>query len=178
MACRRCRRSSSRRWTMPRWRGSPRFRARLVVKPPCLASAHGTWPAGRGRPGPAIGSRQSDDGRRSSNGSWTEGEYSLILFDGEFSHAIVKRAKAGDYRSSRISAGPRLNASASGRARGCHAALAAAPAPPAYARVDLIRLQGRVAWRDRARTDRAFAVAPACTRSRRFIRRRDPPPPG
>ena len=69
-----------------------------------------------------------------------EGEYSLLLFDGEFSHAVVKRPKAGDYRVQ-----PHLG----GREKACvppdgaielaQRALAAAPAETTYARVDLIR---------------------------------------
>ena len=71
----------------------------LVVKPPVSASADGTLPA---RPG------RSDSRRACAAGAMMvqpfmraiadEGEYSLMLFDGEFSHAVVKRPKAGDFR--------------------------------------------------------------------------------
>lgn len=69
-----------------------------------------------------------------------EGEYSLLFFGGHFSHALVKRPRDGEYRVQ-----PHLG----GREEACdlpsgalevaEAALAAAPAPCAYARVDLIR---------------------------------------
>jgi glutathione synthase/RimK-type ligase-like ATP-grasp enzyme len=69
-----------------------------------------------------------------------DGEYSLMLFGGRFSHAIVKRPKAGDFRVQ-----PHLG----GRDEPCdppegaidlaRTALAAAPAPATYARVDIIR---------------------------------------
>ena len=72
-----------------------------------------------------------------------EGEYSLILFDGVFSHAIVKRAKPGDYRVQPHLGGTEVECEAPDGARAvAAAALAAAPALPAYARVDLIRREG------------------------------------
>ena len=69
-----------------------------------------------------------------------EGEYSVMLFGGRFSHAIVKRPKAGDYRVQ-----PHLGGSEqpceppAGAIDLAHAALGAAPAKAAYARVDMVR---------------------------------------
>ena len=69
-----------------------------------------------------------------------EGEYSVMLFGGTFSHCIVKRPKTGDYRVQ-----PHLG----GREEKCDppegaidlakTALAAAPTEAAYARVDMVR---------------------------------------
>jgi glutathione synthase/RimK-type ligase-like ATP-grasp enzyme len=72
----------------------------------------------------------------------TEGEYSFLFVDGEFSHALVKRARQGDYRiqeayggtSQAIDPSPRDLASA-------QAVLTALDAPPLYARVDMVRGQ-------------------------------------
>jgi len=67
------------------------------------------------------------------------GEYSLILFAGAFSHAIVKRPKPGDFRVQ-----PHLGGSDApcdpppGGIALAQAALAAAPASATYARVDMI----------------------------------------
>jgi glutathione synthase/RimK-type ligase-like ATP-grasp enzyme len=112
----------------------------LIVKPPVSASATGTH---RIRPGDEI--PPAERGTRmlvqpffpSISG---EGEYSLILFDGKLSHSLVKRPKAGDFRVQPHLGGTTEQcdppAGAAGLAR---AALAAAPAPATYARVDMIR---------------------------------------
>ena len=112
----------------------------LVIKPPVSASAHGTYrlgtndviPAGvRGRPmmiQPFLRSIAE------------EGEYSIMLFGGRFSHAIVKRPKAGDYRvQPHLGGSEQPCAPPDGAIDLAHAALAAAPADAAYARVDLVR---------------------------------------
>lgn len=76
------------------------------------------------------------------------GELSLLFFDGEFSHAVIKRAAAGDYRvqsdfggtAETIDPGADLIASAK------HAIAAAAAlghSDVAYARVDGVVVQGR-----------------------------------
>lgn len=70
----------------------------------------------------------------------TEGEYSFLFVDGEFSHALVKTAKAGDYRiqeayggrSCAIDAAPRDLAQA-------RAVLDVMEEKPLYARVDMVR---------------------------------------
>ncbi len=70
-----------------------------------------------------------------------------MLFGGRFSHSIVKRPKAGDYRVQPHLGGTRGALRAAGRRdRAGRAALAAAPAKASYARVDMIRDQdGRLA---------------------------------
>lgn len=74
-----------------------------------------------------------------------EGELSLVFLGGAFSHAIVKRPAAGDFRVQ-----PRYGGTAerveppTGAVEAAQRALALAPDPPLYARVDLVRdLEGR-----------------------------------
>jgi hypothetical protein len=68
------------------------------------------------------------------------GEFSLMLFDGEYSHAVVKRPRAGDFRVQEYHGGVTLPCPAppTGAIELAQAALAAAPAPAAYARVDIV----------------------------------------
>jgi glutathione synthase/RimK-type ligase-like ATP-grasp enzyme len=68
------------------------------------------------------------------------GEFSLMLFDGQFSHAVVKRPKAGDFRVQEYHGGVTLPCAAppEGAVELAQAALAAAPAPATYARVDIV----------------------------------------
>lgn len=112
----------------------------LVIKPPISASAMGTH-----RLGP------NDDLPADSRGCpmivqplieeiATTGEFSLMLFNGEYSHAVVKRPKAGDFRVQEYHGGVTLPCSAppTGAVRLAQAALAVAPAAAAYARVDIV----------------------------------------
>jgi glutathione synthase/RimK-type ligase-like ATP-grasp enzyme len=70
----------------------------------------------------------------------TEGEYALIMFDGVLSHTLIKRPKAGDFRVQPHLGGTTHKAEApDGAEELALAALAAAPAPATYARVDIIR---------------------------------------
>lgn len=113
----------------------------LVVKPPISAAAYGTHRLGKGAPIP-----EDVHGRRMMVQPFLrsvveEGEYSLIYFDGRFSHSIVKLAKAGDYRvQPHLGGTEQPCAPPPGSQEVAEAALAAAPQLPAYARVDLIRL--------------------------------------
>jgi glutathione synthase/RimK-type ligase-like ATP-grasp enzyme len=74
----------------------------------------------------------------------TDGEWSLMFIDGEFTHAVVKRPAAGDYRVQMMFGGeatlidppPAVLESA-------RSALAAAGSPPLYARVDGVVVNGR-----------------------------------
>ena len=112
----------------------------LVIKPPISASAIGTHRLGpkddlpadsRGRP--MILQPLIEEIART-------GEFSLMLFDGEYSHAVVKRPRAGDFRVQEYHGGVTLPCAAppSGAIELAQAALAAAPAPAAYARVDIV----------------------------------------
>jgi hypothetical protein len=67
----------------------------------------------------------------------TEGELSLLFFDGEFSHAVCKRPKAGDYRVQFNFGG--TNATVDARPewiKSARACIDVAPSLPTYARVD------------------------------------------
>lgn len=116
------------------------YGAELVIKPPVSASADGTHrllaqdplpEESRGRPmmiQPFLRSVAE------------EGEYSIMLFGGEYSHTIVKRPKAGDYRvQPHLGGTEEACAPPPGAIDLAEAALAAAPAEAAYARVDMIR---------------------------------------
>ncbi|HXH15150.1 MAG TPA: hypothetical protein VNJ10_03350 [Sphingomonas sp.] len=115
------------------------FGDELVVKPLVSAAADGTY-----RLGPADAFPDAVRGQRMLIQPFmpsiaATGEYSLILFAGEFSHAIVKRPKPGDFRVQ-----PHLGGSDApcdpppGAIALACAALDAAPAPATYARVDMI----------------------------------------
>lgn len=111
----------------------------LVVKPPVSASASGTHrlcpnddlPAD-GRHRPMIIQPLIEEIART-------GEFSLMLFDGEYSHCVVKRPRSGDFRVQPHLGGVTLPSKAPpGAEELARAALAAAPAKAAYARVDII----------------------------------------
>lgn len=70
----------------------------------------------------------------------TEGEYSFLFVDGEFSHALVKTAKSGDYRIQEAYGGTSqaIDASPADRAQ-ARAVLDAIDDTPLYARVDMVR---------------------------------------
>ena len=72
----------------------------------------------------------------------TEGEYSFLFVDGEFSHALVKRAKSGDYRIQEAYGGTSqaIDPTPDDRAA-AQAVLTALATPPLYARVDMVRGQ-------------------------------------
>lgn len=112
----------------------------LVVKPRVSAGGTGTVrlvagdpvPAGIGT-GPTIVQPMLQSVR-------AEGEYSLILFGGTVSHCVVKRPKQGDFRVQPHFGGTTAACTIPDGAEAiAKAALDAAPAPAAYARVDLIR---------------------------------------
>jgi glutathione synthase/RimK-type ligase-like ATP-grasp enzyme len=112
----------------------------LVIKPPVSAAAFGTYRLGPGEPVPT-----EVHGQRMLVQPWLgavveEGEYSLILFGGRFSHCVAKRPKAGDFRVQPDHGGTTEPAELpEGALVLAEAALAAAPAAATYARVDLIR---------------------------------------
>lgn len=71
-----------------------------------------------------------------------EGEISLIFIDGEFSHALRKRAANGDYRSQSLFGGREEDFEPSpAELAQAEAVIAACPFPaPTYARIDMVRL--------------------------------------
>jgi hypothetical protein len=69
-----------------------------------------------------------------------EGEFSLFYFAGKFSHAILKIPEAGDFRVQEQFGGREVTIEAPAAALVlAEAALAAAPGPLTYARVDMVR---------------------------------------
>ena len=70
----------------------------------------------------------------------TEGEYSFLFVDGEFSHAVVKRPKSGDYRIQEAYGGrsQAIDPTPADRAA-AQLVLDVLDAPPLYARVDMVR---------------------------------------
>lgn len=66
-----------------------------------------------------------------------EGEWSFLFFGGAFSHAVLKRAKAGDFRVQWVHGGTQAQAEPSPSAlAGAARVLAAWPGPLPYARID------------------------------------------
>jgi glutathione synthase/RimK-type ligase-like ATP-grasp enzyme len=111
----------------------------LIVKPPISAGAAGTHCLGPHEPLPDV-----NRGRRAIiqpmiGSIVSEGEYSLILFDGVLSHAVVKRPKTGDFRVQPHLGGTTVRCDPPpGGETLALAALAEAPAAASYARVDMI----------------------------------------
>ena len=70
----------------------------LVIKPPVSAAADGTHKLGIADPIPEAAKGRTMMVQPFLPSVASEGEYSLMLFGGRFSHAIVKRPKSGDYR--------------------------------------------------------------------------------
>lgn len=112
----------------------------LVIKPPVSASAFGAHRLGlnddlpaesRGRP--MIIQPLIEEIART-------GEFSLMLFDGEYSHAVVKRPRVGDFRVQEYHGGKTLPCEAPppGSVKLAQQALAAAPVAASYARVDIV----------------------------------------
>jgi glutathione synthase/RimK-type ligase-like ATP-grasp enzyme len=112
----------------------------LVIKPPVSASAMGAH-----RIGP------SDDLPAESRGKpmilqpliqeiARSGEFSLMLFESAYSHAVVKRPRCGDFRVQEYHGGvtSACEAPPAGAIELAQAALAAAPVPATYARVDIV----------------------------------------
>jgi len=111
----------------------------VVVKPAVSGGADGTHRVAPGAPIPtdALGQRRLV--QPLMPGILADGEYSLFFFGGAFSHAIVKRPASGDFRVQEQFGGRETRWDASDPARLlAAAALAAAPAPPVYARVDMV----------------------------------------
>ena len=117
-----------------------RIGGELVIKPPVSAAATGTFRLGPADPIPSAALGRAMMIQPFYRSVTQEGEYSLLYFDGAFSHALVKRPAAGDYRVQPHLGGRETPCEPPPGARAAaEAALAAAPELPAYARVDLLR---------------------------------------
>lgn len=117
----------------------------LVVKPPISGGADGTFKLG---PADAIPDKVSGKPmmiQPYQPSIAEEGEFSLFYFDGHFSHAIIKRPAAGDFRVQDQFGGYEESISAPDEAKtSANAALAATSqitrtGPLTYARVDMVR---------------------------------------
>lgn len=111
----------------------------VVIKPAISGGADGTHRLAADDAIPADARGQRRLVQPLMPGILTEGEYSLFFFAGNFSHAIVKRPTAGDFRVQEQFGGRETAWEAIPAAQAlATAALAAAPAPPVYARVDMV----------------------------------------
>lgn len=111
----------------------------LVIKPPVSASACGTHRLGPNDDLPADSLRRPMIVQPLIEEISRTGEFSLMLFGGEFSHAVVKRPRSGDFRVQSHLGGVTLPSKAPpGGVALAKKALAAAPVPATYARVDIV----------------------------------------
>lgn len=111
----------------------------IVIKPAISGGADGTHRIAPGDTIPADAQGQRRLVQPLMPGILAEGEYSLFFFAGKFSHAIVKRPASGDFRVQEQFGGRETPWDANEAAQAlAAAALAAAPAPPVYARVDMV----------------------------------------
>jgi glutathione synthase/RimK-type ligase-like ATP-grasp enzyme len=112
----------------------------LVIKPPVSAGAVRTHRLASNDDLPSDSIRQPMIIQPLINEIARTGEFSLMLFDGEFSHAVVKRPAAGDFRVQEHLGGETLpcRTPPAGAVKLAQSALAAAPAKATYARVDIV----------------------------------------
>jgi glutathione synthase/RimK-type ligase-like ATP-grasp enzyme len=111
----------------------------LVIKPPISASANGTHRLGPTDDLPADSYRKPMIIQPLIDEIARTGEFSLMLFGGEFSHAVVKRPRAGDFRVQPHLGGVTLRSEPPpGSITLAKQALAVAPSEPVYARVDIV----------------------------------------
>jgi glutathione synthase/RimK-type ligase-like ATP-grasp enzyme len=128
---------------------SARGWARAVVKPTISATAWRTFltqPATAGSDQAGLDEVLADSGalvQQFVDEIETDGEWSLVFFDGAFSHAVIKRPLAGDFRvqeefggraEPRTPSAPVVEAAAH--------ALSQVPGAPLYARVDGVIARG------------------------------------
>ncbi|HEY8592661.1 MAG TPA: hypothetical protein VIL42_07335 [Sphingomicrobium sp.] len=113
--------------------------ASLVIKPPISASATGTYLLSPHNDLPADSRGKPMIIQPLIEEIAQTGEFSLMLFDGEFSHAVVKRPKSGDFRVQPHLGGVTLpSPPPPGGVELAQKALACAPAKATYARVDMV----------------------------------------
>jgi glutathione synthase/RimK-type ligase-like ATP-grasp enzyme len=113
--------------------------ARLVIKPTVSASAGGLHKLAPTDDLPADSRGQPIIVQPLIEAIATTGEYSLILFGGEYSHAVFKRPKPGDFRVQEALGGVTIPSEApTGAIELAKRALAATPIDATYARVDII----------------------------------------
>lgn len=123
-----------------------------VVKPAISAGASDTWRTVLPTTAESEARFQHDIGLRDTLVQQfaaplvAEGEWSLLFFGGRFSHAVIKRPAAGDFRVQWYYGGSFESVRPSGDLmRQVERILAAAPVSHTYARVDGVLLDGRFA---------------------------------
>lgn len=110
----------------------------LIIKPPISGGAHGLYRLGPDDPIPddVAGKRMMV---QTFQPTIAAGEWSIILFGGKFSHAVLKTPVEGDFRvQPHLGGTDRFAVPPHGAVALAETALAAAPAPALYARVDMI----------------------------------------
>lgn len=112
----------------------------LVIKPPVSASADGTHRLGPNDDLPADSRHRPMIIQPLIEEIGKTGEFSLMLFDAEYSHSVVKRPGPGDFRVQEYHGGVTLPCKTppAGAVELAQQALAAAPAHATYARVDIV----------------------------------------
>jgi glutathione synthase/RimK-type ligase-like ATP-grasp enzyme len=111
----------------------------LVIKPPVSASAEGTHRIGPRDDLPADCRSRAMIIQPLIEEISRTGEFSLMLFGGEYSHCVVKRPRSGDFRVQEHFGGATFPSPAPpGAVELAKQALAAAPARASYARVDMV----------------------------------------
>ena len=111
----------------------------LVIKPPVSAGASGTHLLNPNDDLPEESKRQPMIIQPLIEEIGTTGEFSLLLFDGEFSHAVLKRPRPGDFRVQPHHGGVTVPCTPPpGAVELARQALSAAPAKATYARVDIV----------------------------------------
>ena len=122
---------------------------RLVIKPQVGGGAYRQVLLGRNDPWPHADDLPLDDAliQPFLPSVQEEGEYTLLFFDGEFSHGLQKLAKSGDYRIQSQYGGREVPWIPDEEAlRVARDVLGSLPETPLYARVDLLRgLDGKLA---------------------------------
>jgi glutathione synthase/RimK-type ligase-like ATP-grasp enzyme len=112
----------------------------VVIKPTISAGAFGTYRLGPNDPIPFDVIEREMLIQPMMRSIESEGEYSLFYFGGAFSHAILKKPAAGDFRVQEQYGGREVAVVAPASAlQLAEAAIAAAPGPLLYARVDMVR---------------------------------------
>jgi hypothetical protein len=112
----------------------------LVIKPSISAGADRTFYLARGDAIPFAVLEKEMLIQPLMPSILTEGEYSLFLFDGIFSHAILKRPASGDFRVQEQFGGGEIPIEPPRAALAfAHETLTMLPAIPLYARVDILR---------------------------------------
>ena len=148
---------------------------RAVVKPAVSASAYGTWRTSLATA--AADQRRLDEevmGRSLLVQPFvdeivTSGEWSIVFFDGEYSHAVVKKPASGDFRVQE-----ELGGHAEPRDPSCaiveqaRRVLSHAPGPLLYARVDGIEHDGEFALMELEINEPFLFIGSSSGASKRF----------